>query len=827
MKFKPTTSLIILFFSMIAAPCMAQTPTPKQIAAKRVTSPIKLDGLIEDAAWKDAPAALGYTEFRPTPFRVEDTANRTEVYLLYNDEGLYLGGYCHEKTKDSISTELNGRDGFGNNDFIGFIFDTYNDKINGFEYFITPLGEQMDAKMSPNSNGNSEDFSWNAVWKSFAVIHNDGWSFEVFIPLSAIRFSKKNIQDWGLNITRRRQKTGQQVAWNTVDPNINGFLTQEGYWKGLENIKPPLRLQFSPYFSTYVNHFPHNQPGKKNWTSSVNGGMDLKYGINQAFTLDMTLIPDFGQVQSDNLVLNLTPFEQRYSEQRPFFTEGTELFSKGNLFYARRIGIDPAYTHSIEEYITGNDVTVKEPEAQSKLVNATKISGRTGKGLGIGVLNAVTNARYAVLEDQTTKAQRKVLIEALTNYNIIVLNQSLKHNSSVSIVNTNVWRSGKDYDANITAGLFDFNDKKNMWNVGGKLASSRLIGYLPDGKSLNGYTHSLYFGKTSGRFNFNIGEDLTNDKFNNRDMGYYTFNNTLDHYAWFGYRWTKPGKWYNNLNLNFNTFYSRQLKPAMYRSANFNANINGQLKNLWWSGAMVGYEPHYNDFFEAHEPGRIFKGWTDYFMDGWFESNNAKKLQVYSEAFYVKRSLFSSEKYNFSIGPRYRFSNKFSVNYQMNYSPQNNNTGYVTKVGNDIIFGKRDIKSVDNSLNFKYSFNDKMNINVRIRHYWSKLDYQEFFNLMPDGHLQKNTTYTEDEDFSINFFNVDAGYSWQFAPGSFVTLVWKNQAQNYNKLVLDGYFKNFNNTMKADDNNNLSLKVIYFLDYLQIKNHKKKEKKTG
>jgi len=825
MKIKPTTSLIFSLLLLFATPCLAQTTAPKQIAAKRVTSPIKLDGLIDDAAWKDAPAALGYTEFRPTPFKPEDPANKTEVYMLYNDEGIYLGGYCHERTKDSISTELGGRDGFGNNDFIGFIFDTYNDKINGFEYFVTPLGEQMDSKMSPNQNGNSEDFSWNAVWKSYAVIHDDGWSFEIFLPLSAIRFSKKNVQDWGLNITRRRQKTGQQYTWNTIDPNVNGFLTQEGYWKGLENIKPPLRLQFSPYFSTYINHFPTNQPGKKNWTSSVNGGMDVKYGINQAFTLDMTLVPDFGQVQSDNLVLNLTPFEQKYTENRPFFTEGTELFSKGNLFYPRRIGIDPAFTHSIGEYATGNDVTIKEPEVHSKLVNATKISGRTGKGLGIGVLNAVTNARYAVLEDKNTKTQRKVLIEALTNYNIIVLNQSLKHNSSVSLVNTNVWRSGKDYDANITAGLFDFNDKKNMWNVGGKIATSRLVGYLSDGKSLNGYTHSLYFGKTSGRFNFNIGQDLTNDKFNYNDLGYFNFNNSLDHYAYFGYRWTKPGKWYNNLNLNLNGSYSRQLNPSIYRNANINTNINGQLKNLWFVGTFIGFEPKPNDFFESHEEGRIFKGWSDYFFGSWFETNSSKKLLFSTELLYVKRSLFSSEKYSFSFSPRYRFSNKFSVNFQLNLSPQNNNTGYVTKFVNDIIFGKRDIKSVDNSLNFKYSFNDKMNINVRIRHYWSKVNYQEFFTLMPDGHLQKNSTYNEDPDFNINFFNVDAGYSWQFAPGSFITLVWKNQAQLYNKLVSDGYFKNFNNTMNADDNNNLSLKVIYFLDYLQLKNLKKKEKK--
>lgn len=824
MNFKPTTSLIIFILSVIAIPIMAQVPVHKQIAAKRATSPIKIDGLIDEAAWKDAPAALDYTELRPTPFRKEEEANRTEVYLLYSDEGIYLGGYCHEKSKDSISTELRGRDGFGNNDWIGFVFDTYDDKINGFEYFTTPLGEQMDSKVSPNPNGNSEDFSWNAVWESSAKIHNDGWTFEIFIPFSAIRFSKKNIQDWGFNIFRRRQRTGQQVFWNPLDPNVNGFLTQGGRWTGLENIKPPLRLQFSPYFSTYVNHFPANTAGQKNWTSSVNGGMDVKYGISQALTLDMTLVPDFGQVQSDNQVLNLSPFEVRFNENRAFFTEGTELFNSGNLFYSRRIGGTPLHLYNVNGGLNNNEHIVKNP-TETKLANATKISGRLQNGLGIGFFNAITSPQHAVVEDDL-KNQRKIQTNPLTNYNIIVLNQSLKNNSSVTFINTNVWRSGKDYDANVTAGLFDFTDKKNKWNAGGKVATSNLIGYLPDGKTQSGFSHSLYFRKASGQFTFNISQELTNSKFNSNDLGYFTMNNFLDHSFWMGYRWTKPGNWYNNLRVNFNAYYSRQLQPAAYRSANFNVNANGQLKNLWFVRFFGGYEPRYNDFFEPRTPGRVFKAWTDYYSGAWFETNYAKKYNLNAEIFYVKRSLFNSEKYNFSINHRYRFSQRLSVNYNLNISPQNNNTGFAAKSGSDIIFGKRDIKNVENSLFIKYSFNDRMYITTRVRHYWSKVNYQEYFNLLLDGSLEKNTTFNQNVNQNINFFNVDAVYTWQFAPGSFINIVWKNAAFDYNRIVNDGYLKNFSNTMKADDNNNISFKIIYFLDYLQLKKIKKKENKS-
>lgn len=805
-----------LFVGLLSFRSFAQVPA-KTIAAQRTTAVIKIDGILNEPEWKTAPAALGYTEFRPTPFKKEDPANRTEVYMLYNDEGIYIAGYCHERSRDSISAELNGRDGFGNNDFIGFIFDTYNDKINGFEYFVTPLGEQMDAKDSPNPNGNSEDFSWNAVWKSAAKINDDGWSFEMFIPFSAIRFSKKSVQDWGFNISRRRQKTGQQVAWNTVDPNKNGFLTQEGYWTGLKDIKPPLRLQFSPYFSVYANHYPYNQPGQKNWTSSVNGGMDVKYGISQSFTLDMTLIPDFGQVASDNHVLNLSPFEVKFNENRAFFTEGTELFNKGNLFYSRRVGGTPLHYGEVQNSINTNEHIVTNP-TESRLLNATKISGRMQNGLGIGFFNAVSDAEYAVVEDNTGQT-RKIKTGSVTNYNIIVLNQSLKNNSSVTLINTDVLRTGSDYDANVTAALLDLNDKKNMWNVGGKLATSSLIGFLPGKKTLSGYSHSFYFGKTSGRFNFNIMQDLTDNKFNSNDLGYFTNNNFLNHSLYAAYKWTKPTKWYNNIRLNFNVFYTQLLQPLTYSGINLNTNVNGQLKNLWFVGAGIGYEPHNNNFYEARVPGRVFKGWSDWFLNAWAQSNTAKKYSMMTQLLYVPRDLFKSKRYGFYFQQSYRFSPKFSITETTDLNPKTNDVGFAAINGNDIIFGRRNVSTVENSFNIKYSFNDRMVFTTRLRHYWSEVDYKQYYTLTQEGTLDKNTSFTGNANQNYNTFTVDAVYTWQFAPGSFLNLVWKKNATTFDGIASYGYFKNFDNTIISPQNNNLSLKVIYFIDYFNLKKH--------
>jgi hypothetical protein len=810
----------------------SQTAVPRTLQAKRTSGNIKIDGILNDTAWKDAAVMTDMIEFRPTVGAHEDYANRTIAYLMYNDEGIYFGGFCHERTRDSIATELVGRDGFGTNDYVGLIFDTYNDKLNGFEYFVTPLGEQWDAKMNPPSfDAESEDFTWNSVWKSAAKITDSGWSFEMFIPFSAIRFGKKDVQDWGFNITRRRRKTEQQNTWNPVDPNVNGFLTQEGIWKGISNIKPPLRLQFSPYLSYYANHYPYNSPDEKNWTNQVNGGMDLKYGINQAFTLDATLIPDFGQVQSDNQVLNLTPFEVKYNEYRPFFTEGTELFSKGNLFYSRRIGGEPLHEYDVYDNIDSNETVIKNP-TESKLINAIKISGRTQSGLGIGFLNAITQAEYATIEN-TSKQQQKILTSPLTNYNVIVLDQTLKHNSSVSFINTSVLRSGADYDANVSAALFELNDKKNTYNLGGKAAMSNLYNYLPNNKTQSGFDDELHFQKTSGNFNFNLSEERTDDKFTSNDLGYFTNNNFFNHYLYMGYHWIKPKDWYNRINLNFNnniSFLAKKIDPInnTYQSARFNVNANVQSRKLWFLGAFAGYSFKQNDFYEPRTTGWFFKRGAMVDLESWFESNDSKKY-TYSVDLLTHTGMhfYNYFSMNLMLTHAMRFNNKLTLSQSIDYNPKTNDVGYTYIDGSaDINFAKRNVRSIENILSAKYNFTNKMGITFRARHYVSTVDNKNFFVLQKDGSLLANPGYNPSVNENVNFFNIDMVYTWEFAPGSFINIAWKNAEQYNSDVVVKKYFVNLGNTLSQDNNNNLSIKVIYFVDYYTLRNNSKLKRQS-
>ncbi len=811
MKFIVLTVLVFC-----AMQSYAQTDTArKKLPAVRTTQKIIIDGNLNDAAWNEAPLAGDFVEWRPNYGKKESFENRTEIRILYNNDAIYISGFCHEGVTDSISTELVGRDQVGVNDFVGVMFDTYNDKINGFGYYITPLGEQYDAKYS--SNG--EDGSWNSVFQSAAKLVSGGWVFEMSIPYSAIRFSKNKEQTWGLNITRRRRKSNQQFMWSPVDPTINNIFTQFGTWTNIVDIKPPLRLSFSPYLSTYVDNYPANSPAT---TATINGGMDVKYGINQAMTLDMTLVPDFGQVQSDNQVLNLTPFEVKFNENRTFFTEGTELFSKGNLFYSRRIGGAPLHQYNVK--LAAGDSIIKNPSA-TKLINATKISGRTAKSLGIGIFNAVTQAEYATVRNNNSKEEFMAETSPLTNYNIIVLDKSMKHNSSISFINTNVWRSGSDYDANVTAGLWDLYDKKNTWNFYGKVASSQLIGYLPGNKTLGGYNHNVGFGKVSGRFTFQAWQELADDKFNPGDMGYYTNNNYMDHGAYVGYRWLKPNKWRNNMYFNFNFNYSQRFAPRSYQSVTANSNINGQFKNLWGYYVMASINAAEDDYYEPRVAGKVFKRPGSWNTGFYLSSNYAKKLAgeigFFNRFFHTNNT--TAVEYNLNL--RYRFNTKLSVSINSVIEAKNNNYGFSTILkGNSnnkdtIAFALRRIRTVENVMVVKYNFNNKMGLNFRMRHYWSKVDNNQFLELNDDGSTSKIGNISKNPNSNVNFFNIDMVYTWQFSLGSFLNIGWKNIIEASNKDISNPYFKNFGNTLQSNQLNSFSVKVIYFLDYLNLKKH--------
>lgn len=787
---------------------------PKKMTATRVDKAPKIDGQLNDVVWKNAPIFSDFVELKPNPGRKEAENQRTEIRILYDDVAIYIAARMYESNVDSIAHEFAARDQVGNADYIGVVFDTYFDKINANGFYVTAAGSQFDAKYSTDS----EDENWNAVWESAVSTDAQGWSAEFKIPYSALRFSSNTVQNWGINFSRQRQKANQQLFWNPINPAVNGFVNQEGELENLQNIKAPLRLSFSPYISSYVNHYPSQGLGIPSTTSSFNGGMDVKYGINQSFTLDMTLVPDFGQVRSDNQVLNLSPFEVKFDENRSFFTEGTELFSKGDLFYSRRVGARPINFYEVQNQLQANEYVVENP-SESRLLNATKISGRTAQGLGIGFFNALTNKMAAVVENNLGE-RRFIETQPLSNYNILVFDQTLKNNSSVSFINTNVTREGSADDANVSAFMFTLNDKKNNYFVSTMGRMSNLSAGLNHAAN-TGFTYDLFFGKKSGNFTWSLYQSAKDDKYDPNDMGILFNNNNVESGINLSYNVYKPSKWFNKSQSWFNYTYIDRFRPSAYQASGINMGSWMQFKNFWSANIHIDYQLDGNDFYEPRTIGEVFKTGANQGFSLRVNSNRSKKYGGGGYLSYRSQELFAGKGYGYGFYQNYRVNDKLAFGVDLNVNPQFNYTSYLDYVSasDEIIFSRYDRRTVESSIDGKYSFSNKMGIQFRARHYWSDRRNKQAYTLTNQGGLQASNSYvlSPTADVNYNTFNIDMVYTWQFSLGSEFSITWKNSAQTFENMTKPGYGTNFNNTLKSPQNNTVSLKLLYYIDYLNLR----------
>ena len=298
----------IALFLLLISSLFLKAQHKTTIALKVVQGP-KLDGLLDDQVWANAPVASDFILNQPA--FGNPAAKKTSVKILYDNAAIYVGAQLYDDPS-RVRRQLTARDEHdrADADHFAVFLDTYKDQQNGFQFLVTSRNVQSDARLSPLVNGdwgNYGDKSWDAVWDSRVSFNKEGWSVEIRIPYSAIRFSKEKMQTWGIQFLRFDRIANETSFWNPVNPAVNGFVNQFGILDGLTELSPPLRLSFSPYVSGGYRSNTPNEKGKKQVEWLRSGGMDLKWGINESFTLDATLIPDFGQVISDNKINNLTP----------------------------------------------------------------------------------------------------------------------------------------------------------------------------------------------------------------------------------------------------------------------------------------------------------------------------------------------------------------------------------------------------------------------------------------------------------------------------------------------------------------------------------------
>lgn len=822
------TMTFLLVFVFFYSQLSAQVKDKKTMVASRTIIPPRIDGELKDEAWIIAEPARDFIQYQP--YNGKSASLPTEVRILYDDYALYIGAMMYDPFPDSIFTELSVRDEINMVDFFAVYFDPFNDFITAYGFVVTAAGVQVDLK---SIEGAGEDESWNAAWKSEVKITSEGWVAELEIPHSALRFPKTDgKQVWGLQFFRQIMRYREKDTWNYVDRNADGLNNQAGQLTGIHEIDPPLRLSVVPYLSGYVE----KNPDIDHWSTFTNYGLDLKYGISESFTLDMTLVPDFGQVASDDIIYNLSPFEVYYDEKRPFFMEGTELFQRGNVFYSRRIGAIPSGYSAVEDSLKINE-TVDDNPGSTQLINATKFSGKTGKGLGIGLFNAMTSNTFAGIRDTITGITRKILTEPFTNYNMVVLDQSLKNNSFFSIYNTNVYKPDAGYSANVSGTEFKITERNNKYSVFGRGSLSQH--YTQSTKPAYGYKYFLSAGKVSGRFLWELMHNVTSDTYDPNDLGFIAKNNEFENLLYLAYNQYEPkGKlleWTNELEVSYDFLYNP--RKFTYFSLSYSTRATNSNHLTVWLNADIKPVNSY-DYYEPRVWGYYYTVPPSASFNLGYSPDYRKRFLIDLRAGYFYSRHYREENININISPRYRASDRLMIIYRFSYSYTRNDIGYVTdstNAANDqtIIFGRRDLNLFTNTVTADYKFNSRSAISLRLRHYWMLGKYNEFYDLTKDGDLT-GSQYKDGSDFSYNAFNIDLLYQWNFAPGSEINLVWKNSIHTLDEVatfptdpldpesLTSGFFKNFSNTISTPSANSFSVKILYYLDYQYLNKLKKK-----
>jgi hypothetical protein len=811
----------------------------KNIHAIKVATPPRIDGSLDETSWQDVPIATNFITH--TPVYGLPSAFKTSVKIIYDNSAIYVGAYIYDDPA-LIRKQFTPRDmeRQADVDYFSIFIDTYKDRQNAFQFLVTSRNVQSDARVSPNIETNFGvygDLSWDAVWESKVGFKKDGWVVEMRIPFFSIRFSNDKAQDWGIQFLRFARRANESSFWNPIDPNVNGFVNQYGDLTGLQNLVPPLRLSLSPYISGGYRGTPQIIEGYQNeWLKS--GGMDLKYGISESFTLDATLIPDFGQVISDNVVNNISPFEIQFRENRPFFTEGTELFNKAEMFYSRRIGRTPEkYQSLIDQTRYGSlmDYEIVKNPAVTRLYNAVKLSGRTSNNLGIGVFNAIGQLERARLKHRVSGKDTSIVTEQLTNYNVFVLDQALKNRSYITLTNTNVMRNGHARDANVTGLDIVLYDKKNLF---GMFLKPRYSKIFDSTGGYDGFKNSFAIGKVSGKLQYSFTNEIETASYDPNDLGFLISPNEVDNEFEISYNVFQATKMFLNQRYELEVQQSYLYKPFEFQKVEIRASAFWIFKNFWDLEIEAGTAPRWhNDFFELQTPRDILstprqklKRSPYYFLILNGSSDSRKRLFARWALGFAEGPLPNDPYYRIDMSLRFRFSDRLSMElgYKRNYD--NGQFGYAffrDGLTNAPILARRKYADVTSLFSGIYNLTSRMNITFRARHFWNRILNTNLYDVKPDGYWTERMDLMPSRyNINYNAFNLDVFYTWDFRLGSRIILGWKNWLGRDYEYYINGiryskYLDNAERIYATPHGNEVTLRFIYFLDYMQFSKKKR------
>ena len=789
--------------------------------AVRFLSPPKIDGKLTDDQWIKSPELNDFIlALPPTRFGKKiPTDYETTAYFGYDDDAVYIAAKIKHPNMEEIQKELAVRDKAMNGDYELFwvSIDPYNNKEGHYGFSVSSSGVLNDGYFT--REWDEDGFNYDTVFDAKISLNKNNWTVEIIIPYSALRFPESEIQNWGINFSRRIRDFEESYTWNPTDIRTYSWPEQLGLVKDIKSVKPPLRLFLYPYLQSELNFKKNNSSN-----SSYSAGLDLKYGLSNSFTLDLTLIPDFGQVAFDDEELNLTPFEQQFDENRAFFTEGASLFKKadigfraGNFFYSRRIGQKLDFNEN--DYLLDNEELLMY-DKKPKLINSVKVTGTTDTKLSVGIINTITDNAYAYFKNNLTNLERNELLAPTTNYNVLSLTQEIINDvSSISVLNTNINRKN-GLNGNNTALVANIFDNKRKYNIQSAIYGS----YAPRFSEKNGFKGYISAEELEGNFQFFLHWTGVDKYYNQNELGYFILHNSQRVGGRVSYRILKDNKLFRTLSSSL--YVGRTFRfddGERIRSGMRFANMI-QFQNLSGIGFVLRYTDREKDYYETRNNDRFIINPSELDVLMSYSTNNNKK--VYSKIEFSNITSFNeqfNEKkiYNrYEVDLNFRLSDQISAKISSEVKNTQEDIGYIMEENEEIYFGNRDLESVENSIKIEYKIDSRKNIYLDFRNFWSKADYSQIlYKLKRDGYreLTDYSILNKNPNTNFNLWNLDLNFEWWFAPGSNLVFLYRNQIFNRdNKSGLD-YYKSLKNLFDIPIEHQLSLRLNYLIDINRFK----------
>jgi len=796
--------LIFLFFLLLSNSDLfaqeTEEDTVKSITAVRANPGAKIDGLLDEGFWQKAPRSGEFIQFQPD--EGEPASESTFVRVAYDDQALYVGMEMYDSEPDKIISRLTRRDRYVENDLVNVIIDSHHDHQTAYAFVVSVSGTQRDCYYY---NDDWSDDSWDAVWESATRTTNWGWTAELKIPFHCLRFACEENPVWGFYCSRRIARKSELDRWIYIPESASGFVSHFGHLKGLKNLTPPKRLEILPYVVSYEETEAKSLGNPDGRDFFGNFGFDLKYGITSNITLDAAVNPDFGQVEQDETILNLSTFETWYPEKRPFFLEGFKIFETPfDLFYSRRIGKSPSGNPD------GVDYFIDRPSATTILA-AGKITGKTKGGTSIGILEAVTQKEKAEFmhEDQYRK---KEVVEPEANYFVARAMQDVLKNSHVGIMATAV--NQKDFHPAYT-GCVDWTLRFHNGDYQGK---GQLMG-SKTGPEEDGWGTWLSFEKQGGEYiRGSISAEYLDRGVDLNHMGFLTRDDYKEIWGWVQYRTTKEWwiirKTWNNLNIGLADNLSG---VKLTRGGNFNNSI--ELVNFWTLGGGIwrDFDNIYSDVETDGGPPAPIPIGQNWWV--WLETDSRRWWQInpYFEMGDTWDGRFKTYSLWLTLQPRSNIEISGGPGYYRNDDVSRYLTCLEDENGDrtDDIFGEQHVRRFDMTLRGTFTFSKNLTLQVYAQPFMAAVDYRNFKKLVPpDGFEYVDTTvYNEKEeepDYNWKSFNSNVVLRWEYRPGSTLFLVW-TQAREVSDGLGDFKFKrDWNNLFDTIPGNTFLIKLNYW-----------------